>query len=65
MASVVVKVLGGSAQDKTAESVGELKSQLGLTNNSALVNGSPQDDSFLLSDGQIVAFGASVKGGLK
>lgn len=66
MANIIVKILGkDGAQDKSAETVGELKSLLGLSNHSASVNGSAQENDFSLSDGQLVTFSTAVKGGQK
>lgn len=64
MANVIVKVLGSSPKDADAETVGELKEELGLESYSASVNGSPADNDQELSDGQLVTFAPSVKGGL-
>ncbi|NVM46729.1 MAG: hypothetical protein HWN79_17620 [Candidatus Lokiarchaeota archaeon] len=64
MALVKVKILGNpEIKEYSVENVGELKKELGLTNYSANVNGSSKDDSFELSDAQLVTFAPSVKGG--
>jgi len=66
MANVIVKILGqNDVSQKTASSVGSLKSDLGLENYSASVNGTPQTDDFTLSDNELVTFAQSVKGGNK
>jgi hypothetical protein len=63
MAKVIVKVLGSAPREIDADSVGELKSELGLDSYSASVNGDPADSSTELSEGQLVTFAPSVKGG--
>ena len=64
MALVKVKTLGNAQiSEYSVETIGELKAELGLENYSASVNGSSQDDSFQLSDAQLVTFAPSVKGG--
>lgn len=63
---VVVKILGNPAiNEHDADTVGGLKASLGLTGYSANVNGAAQTDDFALSEGQLVTFAPSVKGGLK
>lgn len=63
MAKVQVQVTGGSIQQKEADTVGGLKSQLNLTNYSAQVNGEPANDDQELSDFEFVTFTQAVKGG--
>ena len=64
MALVKVKTLGNAQiNEYSVETIGELKTELGLENYSASVNGSSQDDSYALSDAQLVTFAPSVKGG--
>ena len=64
MALVKVKTLGNAQiNEYSVDTIGELKTELGLENYSASVNGSSQDDSYQLSDAQLVTFAPSVKGG--
>lgn len=64
MALVKVKILGNpEIKEYSVETIKELKDTLGLTNHSANVNGSSRDDSFELSDAELVTFAPSVKGG--
>lgn len=64
MAKVIVKVLGGSPQEKEADTVGELREGLSLENYTATVNGETADDETELEDNQLVFFAPSVKGGI-
>ena len=64
MAQVAAKVMGGSLQEKDAETVGDLKESMNLEGNySAQVNGEPADDDTQLRDRDFVTFTKSVKGG--
>lgn len=62
MAKVQAQVVGGDIKQHDAETVGELKAKLSLTNYQATVNGEPADDSQELSDFEFVAFAPKVKG---
>lgn len=64
MAKVIVKQIGGTPSEKEASTVGELKSQLGLTNHTATVNGQPATDEQELNDYEVVHFAQAVKGGM-
>ncbi len=50
--------------EKEAATVGELKTQLGLTNYTASVNGDPVDDAYQLEDYEFVTLAQAVKGGI-
>lgn len=66
MAKVVVKILGNSdLKEATAETIGELKQQLGLLTHAASINGEPADNDSFLSDDSLVTFSQAVKGGQK
>ena len=62
MAQVQAQVPGGSIQQKTAQTVGELKTQMSLSAYQASVNGEPAEDSYVLSDYEFVSFSQKVKG---
>lgn len=64
MALVNVKISGqAEVRQFSVSTIGELKTELSLSNYSAAVNGSPQNDNFELSDAQLVTLAPSVKGG--
>jgi hypothetical protein len=63
MAKVVAKIVGGSAKDLTAETVGEVKRQLGVTNYQANVNAEPADDALVLEEDDFITLSPAVKGG--
>ena len=64
MANVIVKVQGSQEpQEINASNISALKSQLGLENYTATINGSPANDNSELSDYNVVHFSESVKGG--
>lgn len=66
MALVKVKILGNpEVKEYSVDNIGELKTELGLSNHSANVNGAAQGDEFELADAQLVTFAPSVKGGKK
>ena len=66
MALVKVKILGNpEVKEYSVDSIGELKSELGLEGYSATVNGSAQDDSYAPQDAQLITFSKAVKGGKK
>ena len=61
------KVLGGRPQEAELDeeaTVGDLKSQLGLSRHTASVNGNPADDDEELNDGDFVTLSEPVKGGI-
>lgn len=65
MASKVqVQVSGGSIQTKKAETVADLKSELGVESYQASVNGEPQEDDYELADYEFVSLTPAVKGGM-
>lgn len=64
MAKVQTQVVGGSIQQKEADTVGELKEMLGVGSYQATVNGEPQDDDYELADYEFVAFATKTKGAL-
>lgn len=64
MAKVIVKLIGGTPQEKEASTVGDLKRSLSLSNHTATVNGEPADDSQELNDFELVHFVQAVKGGI-
>lgn len=62
--NITAQVLGGQAKPGlSGNTVGEIKSQLGVPNHSASVNGQPADDSTVLGDYQFVSLSPAVKGG--
>lgn len=71
MASVIVQRVGAEKQTCDAETIGDLKKQLGLSNYSAEVkcisegetSYSSQGDDFQLSDGDMVKLAQNTKGG--
>lgn len=63
MASVQVQSVGGDITKYDAETIAELKSQIGgLSKHQATVNGEPQDDDYELSDYEFVTFSEKIKG---
>ena len=64
MAKVLItaKVVGGTAQSLTAETVSEVKQQLGVSNYQASINGEPAEDTDILSEGDYLTFAPAVKG---
>ena len=62
MAKVTAKLIGGSLQEKTAGTVGELAAMLGAEKYQATVNGDPADHDDDLSDYDYVTFAEKVKG---
>lgn len=62
MAKVIAKVVGGSPKEMEATTVGNLKTQMGLTNHTATVNGEPENDTYELSDYEFVDFAVAAKG---
>lgn len=62
MARVQVQVVGGSIVEKHARTIGELKSQMDLTNYQGSVNGEPEQDNYELNDYEFVSFSQQVKG---
>ena len=64
MARVVVKILGqNDLKEESAETIGELKTKLGLGTHAASINGEPADNDSFLSDDSLVTFSQAVKGG--
>lgn len=62
MAKVQAQVVGGDIKALNAETVAELKAQMGLKNHTATVNGEPQGDDYELKDYEFVSFAQQVKG---
>ncbi len=62
MAKVTVQVAGGSPQVREVGTVGDLKSQMSLSNHAATVNGEPADNSRRLTDYEFVTLAPAVKG---
>lgn len=62
MARVTVQVAGGSEKQVEAESIADLKEQLGLEGYTASVDGEPADDSHQLENFQFVSLSQQVKG---
>lgn len=60
--TVSCQVVGGKLQLKEAETIADLKQQLGLTNHQASINGEPAEDSQGLEEGNFVTFAPKVKG---
>jgi len=66
MPIISVKILGNpEVKTYDAETVGELKKQLGLEGYSATVNGTTQEDSFAPESASLVTFAKAVKGGVE
>lgn len=63
MAKVQVKVAGGSIQEKSADTVGDLARMVGAEGYQAAVNGEPVDDHYELEDYEFVSFAKPVKAG--
>lgn len=63
MAKVQVKVAGGEIQERQANTVEELASQLGVGSYTATVNGEPVDGDYELEDYEFVSFAKPVKAG--
>lgn len=63
MANVIAQVIGGTPQQVSAETVGDLKRQLGIPNYKAVVNGEAKSDDTPLVDGNFVTLSPNVKGG--
>lgn len=62
---VTVHVMGGESQIvDNVSSVGDLKTQLGLSEYTAVVNGDPATDTTELGDFSRVTLTKSVKGGM-
>ena len=62
MAKVTVQAVGGALKEGNADTVAELKRQLGLATYQASVNGEPADDDYELSDYEFVSLAPKVKG---
>ncbi len=62
MARIVAKVQGGSLKELIATTVGEVKASLSATTHTATVNKEPADNSYVLSDDDLVMLAPSVKG---
>lgn len=63
MATVIVKVSGGSPKEVSANTLGELKAQLNLAKHQATINGEPEsDDSYQLENDSLVIFTEQIKG---
>lgn len=62
MAKVHVQVVGGSVKELEADTVADVKTQLGVANHAATVNGEPETDDYELADFEFVSLAPSVKG---
>lgn len=62
MATVIVKLTGGTPSLMEASTVLEVKSKLGKQNYQATVNGIPQEDSYALSNDESVILTEKQKG---
>lgn len=60
---ITVQVAGGASKTVNANTVGELKQMLNVPNHTALVNGEPAKDNFVLGDYNYVNLSPAVKGG--
>ena len=66
MALIKVKILGNpEVKEYDANTVGELKKQLGLEGYQASVNGTAQGDDFSPESASLVTFAKAVKGGIE
>jgi hypothetical protein len=64
MANVIGSVAGGDPDRFEADTVADVREQLGLSGpHTATVDGDTVDDTFELSDNQYVCFAPAVKGG--
>ena len=63
MAKVIYKIVGGALSEADASTVGELKSQLGLTSYTATVNRTPKENDQALSEGDTVFLSEGSKAG--
>lgn len=63
MAKVQVQVEGGAIQQKVADTVGELKTQMGMRDYTATVNGDNANDSYELVDFDFVSLAKPLKAG--
>lgn len=62
--NVIAQVLGGDKKViDSANTVGDIKTQMGVTGYTATVNGDQESDSYELSDGDFVSLSQAVKGG--
>ena len=62
MAQITVQIAGGEEISQQANTVGELKQTLSLTNFTAAVNGETQADDYQLRDGDHIDLAQAVKG---
>lgn len=63
MAKVHAQIVGGSIKEIEADTLGEVKKQLGAERYSATVNGEPEgSDSYELSDFEFITLAPAVKG---
>lgn len=63
MAQVKVRVVGGGIRTMNANSVADIKTELGLEAYGAVVDGAPVADGQRLADGQTVVLATNSKGG--
>lgn len=63
MAKVTVKVTGGDIKEMNADTVGDIKDELNLSDYTATVNGEPAEDDYELEDFNFVTLSTAVKGG--
>lgn len=62
--NIKAQAAGGSIQNLDGmTTVGDVKKRLGLTAYTAVVNGDPKPDSYVLSDYEFVALSENIKGG--
>lgn len=64
MAKVYGQVLGGEIVELEADTVLEVKEELGVEGHTASVNGEPAGDEDLLGDYNMVTLASPVKGGI-
>lgn len=61
---VTVSIIGGQTKTyDTFNTIGELKSELGVNSHTAMLNGDPTNDSTKLSDFSYVTLAPAVKSG--
>jgi sulfur carrier protein ThiS len=62
--NIIAQVMGGAKQILDGvNTVADVKTRMNAQGYTALVNGSPADDSYALSEGDIVTLSKAVKGG--
>lgn len=64
MAKLVAKIVGGNPQNVVADTVGDVKRQLGVSAYQANLNGSPASDTASVKDDDFITLSPAVKGGI-